>query len=691
MECLILHESKNRLRVHVNQEYMTFKQADIWEYYLKQIEGVTSVKVFDRTCNIVVCFNTSKDKIIEAFSKFHYGVKIDNPLILEQSLRGISREYEDKLVSAILKKGLSMLFMPSGLRVYNLSIKALKHIHRGLSSLLKGKIEVSVLDATAIGVSMLTKDYSTASSIMFLLKVGEILEEWTHKKTVGDLARTMSLNVEKVWLLVDGQEVLVSINEIKEKDQIVVRTGNMIPMDGKVVKGDASVNQASITGEPLPVSKAEGSYVYAGTVVVEGDFVISVDKVSGKGRYDAIVNMIEESEKLKSMVEHRYSSLADKLVPYSLGGTLLTYLVTGNITKAISILMVDFSCALKLAMPISVLSAMNESTKYGITVKGGKFLEAVSMADTIVLDKTGTLTHAFPKVVSVIPFNGKDENEMLRLAACLEEHYPHSMANAVVEEAKTRGLNHDEKHSKINYVVAHGISSEVDGEQVIIGSHHFVFQDEGCEINEQEQAIFDSLPAQYSHLYMAISKKLVAVILIEDPIRKEASSVIESLHDLGIKNVVMITGDNKKTAQSVARAVGVDEFYAEVLPEDKANFIKKQHELGKVVIMVGDGVNDAPALSESDAGIAISDGAPLAREIADITISADNLNSLVTLKKISDGLMNRINQNYNDIIGFNAGLIVLGVFGVLPPATSALLHNVSTIGISLRSMNKLLD
>ena len=554
-----------------------------------------------------------------------------------------------------------------------------------------GKLEVPVLDATAITVSMLRGDFATASSVMFLLGIGEILEEWTHKKSVDDLARTMSLNVDKVWTIRGGQEVLLSVRDVEKGDEIVVRTGGMIPLDGTVVGGEAIVNQASITGESMPVRKAEGSYAYAGTVVEEGECTIRVEKTSGSGRYDKIVEMIEASEKLKSATEDKASHLADRLVPYSLGGTILTYLVTRNVTKALPILMVDFSCALKLSMPIAVLSAMKEASTHQLLVKGGRFMEAVSEADTILFDKTGTLTYAAPKVAKIVTFGGQDEAEMLRLAACLEEHYPHSMAKAVVSEAQRRALRHEECHSEVEYLVAHGISSKVNGEKVIIGSHHFVFEDEQCVIPDGDQAKFDALPAEYSHLYLAIAGVLSAVICVEDPLRAEAAEVIQGLRDLGISKLVMMTGDNEKTARSVAEAVGLTEFHAEVLPEDKANYIRAEHAAGRKVIMLGDGVNDSPALSEADVGIAIRDGAAIAREVADITVGADNLYGLLTLKKLSDALMARIHHNYRFIISFNFMLICLGVAGILPPATSALLHNASTLMISLRSMTNLLE
>lgn len=691
MKCKIMHESAGRLRVHMLQKRMTLAQADMLEYYMKSVDGVTDVKVYDRTCDAVICYLSERSEILSALSRFSYEKEEIKELVPAHTARELNRQYEDKLVFTVIRRICSKLFLPTSVRAVLAACKSVGYIGKGVSSLMRGKIEVAVLDAAAITVSLARGDSETASSVMFLLRIGEILEEWTHKKSVDDLARTMSLNVDKVWVILENQEVLVPVGNVKVGDCIVVRMGNMIPLDGKVVSGAATVNQASITGESLPVRKEQGSYAYAGTVVEEGECVIRVEKDSGHGRYDRVVHMIEESERLKSSTEDKASHLADRLVPYSLGGTILTYLLTKNVTKALSVLMVDFSCALKLSMPLAVLSAMRESSYHNITVKGGRFLEAVSEADTIVFDKTGTLTYAEPRVAQVVPFGGRDENEMLRLAACLEEHYPHSMANAVVAEAKKRGLLHEERHSSVEYVVAHGISSVIEGKRVLIGSYHFVFQDEGCHTAEGEQEKLDALPNEYSHLYMAISGELAAAICIEDPLREEAMAVINSLHRLGIEKVVMMTGDNDRTARVVAAAVGVDEYHAEVLPEDKAEFIKSEHAAGRKVIMVGDGVNDSPALSEADAGIAISAGAAIAREIADITISADDLFALVTLKSISDALMNRIHKNYRFIIGFNLMLIGLGVTGVLQPAVSALLHNMSTLGISLKSMTNLLE
>ncbi len=692
MRCKILHQSAGRIRVHMLVSRMTLEQADVLEYYLRAEDGVTDVRVYDRTCDAVIYYAGERKDILSALSRFSFEDEGARALVPDHTSRALNRQYEDRLVGTVCGRAFSRLFIPAPVRAAIAACKAVGYLVKGLRVLARGRLEVAVLDATAITVSMIRGDYNTASSVMFLLRIGETLEEWTHKKSVDDLARTMSLNVDRIWVKTEaGEEILVPASRVRVGDTIVVRTGAMIPLDGKVVSGEAAVNQSSITGEALPVRKECGSYVYAGTVVEEGECLICVDKGSGEGRYDRVVRMIEDSEKLKSATEDKASHLADRLVPYSLGGTILTYLLTGNVTKALSILMVDFSCALKLSMPLAVLSAMREAGLHHITVKGGRFLEAVSEADTIVFDKTGTLTYATPKVAAVVPFGGREEEEMLRLAACLEEHYPHSMANAVVQEAKNRDLRHEERHSRVEYVVAHGISSMIDEERVLIGSYHFIFQDEGCFVRPEEQEKFDSLPEAYSHLYMAISGELAAVICIEDPLRKEARDVVDRLHGLGISRVVMMTGDNEKTARAVAAAVGVDEYHAEVLPEDKAAFIKTEHAAGRKVIMVGDGVNDSPALSEADAGIAISAGAAIAREIADITVSADHLSALVTLKLLSDALMKRIQRNYRFIIAFNLMLIGLGAGGVLQPAASALLHNMSTLGISLESMTNLLE
>ena len=611
-------------------------------------------------------------------------------LVPEHTSRALNREFEDKLAVTLMRRCISNLFLPVPLTSALAAFRSVKYIKEGLLALWNRKLSVAVLDGTAVAVSVLRGDYSTAGSVMFMLRLGEILEEWTHKKSVADLASAMSLRVEKVWLQTGDTEVLTDIGSIRPGDRIVIRTGGMIPLDGKVVEGEAMVNQSSLTGESMPVAKRPGSPVYAGTVAEEGECVICVEKVSGSGRYDRVVHMIEESEKLKSTAEDKASRMADKLVPYTLGGTALTYLATRNVTKMLAVLMVDFSCALKLAIPIAVLSAMRESSGYHISVKGGRFLEAVAGADTIVFDKTGTLTNAEPTVAQIVPFGGRDENEMLRLAACLEEHYPHSMANAVVEEAKRRGLTHEEYHSQVQYVAAHGISSMVENKKVLIGSAHFIFDDEGCHIPEGEQPKYDALPAAYSHLYLCVDGELAAVICIHDPLRRDAQAAVKELHDCGFTNVVMMTGDNRRTAEAVAREVGVDAVYAEVLPEDKAAFIREEKAKGHTVIMVGDGVNDSPALSEADAGIAISTGAAIAREIADITIASEDLFELVTLRRLSKALMNRIHGSYRLIVGFNLSLIALGVAGVLPPTTSALLHNGSTLGISLKNMTNLL-
>lgn len=683
-----MHESPGRIRVHAMQKRMTMAQADILEYYLKAQEGVIEAKVYDRTGDAVIFYEGKREGMILALSRFSY--KGNEGLVPSQTGRALNREYEDKLVLTVVDRVISTLFYPIPLKRVITGVKAIPYLFKGLQTLFQRKIEVSLLDAVAISASILTGDYDTASSVMFLLSVGEILEEWTHKKSVDDLARTMSLNVDKVWTLVQGEEVLLPLNEVEVGQEIIVRTGNMIPLDGKLSFGEAMVNQASMTGESIPVRKKIGSSAYAGTVVEEGECRIRVEKLAGSGRYDRIVKMIEESEKLKSATEDKASHLADKLVPYSLGGAALTYLLTRNVTKALAFLMVDFSCALKLSMPVAVLSAMREAGKHKISVKGGKFMEAISEANTIVFDKTGTLTYAKPKVEDIITFNNADENEMLRMAACLEEHYPHSMANAVVAEAEARDLHHAERHSKVEYVVAHGISSIYEGKHVLIGSHHFIFDDEHCTVPKGEEEKLASIPPEHSALYLAVDGELTTVILISDPLRKEAVGVIQDLKALGIDKVVMMTGDNKKTAHAVARMVGVDEFHAEVLPEDKASFIKEEHRLGRKVIMVGDGINDSPALSEADAGIAISAGAAIAKEVADITIQEGDLYELVILKKLSNRLMKRIHGNYNFIIGFNAMLIALGLAGIMTPSNSALFHNISTIATGLKSMTPLI-
>lgn len=687
MKCQILHESKGRIRVHFCVSSMTLHQADIAEYALSAVSGITKVQVFDRTCDVVLCYCCDRQAVISALAHFQYSAEAE-ALVPAQTGRALNREFEEMLETAVMRRVIHKFLLPLPLRRLMSLWKALKYIRRGIRCLLRGRLEVEVLDAAAITVSILRGDYGTAGSVMFLLKIGDILDEWTHKKSVDDLARTMSLGVDQVWMQTpDGQEQLVPVSQVQKGDCVTVRTGSMIPLDGKVISGDAMVNQSSMTGESVPVHKSAGAYVYAGTVVEEGTCTVQVENTAGSGRYDRIVRMIEESEQMKSAAESKAENLADRLVPWCLGGTLLTYLLTGSATKAVSILMVDFSCALKLAMPISVLSAMRQCAQAGITVKGGKFLEAVAEADTIVFDKTGTLTHSQPRVAQVIPFGGRDEAEMLRLAACLEEHYPHSIANAVVAEAARRGLLHEERHSEVEYVVAHGISSMIDGMRVVIGSYHFVVEDEGCR--RPDERIFRHLPKEYSHLYLAIGGEIAAVICIEDPLRSEAKEVIGTLRALGLSRIVMMTGDNERTAKTVAEKVGVDAYYAEVLPEDKAAFIRAEHEAGRRVIMIGDGVNDSPALSESDAGIAISTGAAIAREIADITISANDLFALTDLKKLSDALMQRISGNYRTIIGFNLGLILLGAAGMLPPAASALLHNASTLAIGLKSMTDL--
>ena len=691
MKCTILHDTAGRLRVHLCCKRMTLRQADVLEYYLLAVDGVRSVKVYDRTRDAVVVYDAERERMIRALARFSFEKAEKLDLAPEHTSRTLNREFEDKLALTVMRRCASNLFLPAPVTSALAVIRSAKYIKEGLLALWHRKLSVAVLDATAVTVSMVRGDFATAGSVMFMLRLGEILEEWTHKKSVADLASAMSLRVENVWQQVDGTEVLTKVTDVKPGDRIVIRTGGMIPLDGRMVEGEAMVNQSSLTGESMPVAKRPGSPVYAGTVAEEGECVICVEKVSGSGRYDRVVRMIEESEKLKSTAEDKASRMADRLVPYTLGGTAVTYLLTRDVTKMLAVLMVDFSCALKLAIPVAVLSAMRESSGHHISVKGGRFLEAVAKADTIVFDKTGTLTYATPKVAQIVPFGGHREADMLRLAACLEEHYPHSMANAVVEEAKRRGLTHEEYHSQVQYVVAHGISSMVENKKVIIGSAHFVFEDEGCCIPEGEQEKYDALPAAYSHLYLCIDGELAAVIYIHDPLRREAKDAVKALHESGFTNVVMMTGDNRRTAESVAAEVGVDAVYAEVLPEDKAAFIRQEKEKGHTVIMVGDGVNDSPALSEADAGIAISTGAAIAREIADITVASEDLFELVTLRKLSEALMDRIHGSYRFIVAFNLSLITLGVAGVLPPAISALLHNTSTLGIGLKNMTDLLE
>ena len=690
MKCKILHESRGRIRVHFECARMSLDEADILEYYLRNVACVTDAAVYDRTCDAVIYYSGARDALVEALASFSFSAAAGMQLVPEHTTRELNREFEEKLAMAVLRRSASKLFLPAPVTTVIAIARSFRYIREGLRALLHGRLSVAVLDATAVSVSMLRGDFSTASSVMFMLSLGEILEEWTHKKSVADLAGAMSINVDKVWLRTGGTETLVPVGDIRPGDEIVIRTGCMIPLDGRVIEGEAMVNQASMTGESMPAAKRPGSYVYAGTVAEEGECIVCVEKASGGGRYDRIVKMIEESEKLKSTAEDKATRLADRLVPYTLGGTALTYLVTRNVTKTLAVLMVDFSCALKLSMPIAVLSAMRESSEHNVSVKGGRFLEAVAAANTIVFDKTGTLTYATPTVAQVVPFGGREESEMLRLAACLEEHYPHSIANAVVEEAKRRGLSHEEYHSQVQYVVAHGISSMVDGEKAIIGSAHFVFEDEGCRVPDGEEEKFRALPAEYSHLYLCIAGELAAVICIYDPLRREAKAAVRALHDCGIDKVVMMTGDSRRTAEAVAAEVGVDEVFAEVLPEDKAAYIRREKAAGRKVIMIGDGVNDSPALSEADAGIAIATGAAIAREIADITISSEDLFELVTLRRLSEALMDRIHRNYRFIVGFNCSLIALGIAGILPPAASALLHNLSTLSVSMKSMTNLL-
>lgn len=690
MKFVVKHEIKGRIRVHFCQKRMTFEEADTLQYYLDSQEMITSSKVQERTQDATICYTGEKSAVIALLRSFHYE-KVDVPDVYRQnSGRETNREYWDKLVTKVVVHYGNKLFLPMPIRTVITGVKSVKYIYQGIHTLLQRKIEVPVLDATAIGVSMFRGDISTAGSVMFLLGIGEILEEWTHKKSVDDLARSMSLNISRVWLCNDGQEMLVPTTEIQTGDLVRVHMGNMVPFDGTVAEGEAMVNQASLTGESEPVRKYIESTVYAGTVVEEGELTIRVKETNGSSKFDKIVTMIEESEKLKSGLESKAEHLADRLVPYTLLGTGITYLLTRNMTKAISVLMVDFSCALKLAMPISVLSAIREASNYHVTVKGGRYLEAMAEADTIVFDKTGTLTKAQPTVKQVVAFNGMSENELLRIAACLEEHFPHSMAKAVVQAAIDRHLVHEELHSKVEYIVAHGISSKINDKKVVIGSYHFVFEDEKCAVPDGMMEAFDKLLSECSHLFMAIDHELAAVICIEDPLREEAAAVVRKLKETGISKVVMMTGDSDRTAKAIAARVGVDEYYSEVLPEDKASFVEEEKKAGRKVIMIGDGINDSPALSAADIGIAISDGAEIAREIADITVGADSLNELVTLKLISDGLMKRIHKNYRFIVGFNTGLIVLGVAGILQPATSALLHNTSTLMIGLKSMQDIL-
>lgn len=693
MKFTIKHESRGRMRVHMEQYRMTYEQADTLLYVIHNHRNVTFVKVYDRTADAVIEYVGDREQIIELLRHFHYESANVPQTVIKTSGRELNNSYQEKLFGSVVWHYSKKLLLPWPIRTALTVGRSIKYIGIGLKCLLQRKIEVPVLDATAITVSLVTKDFSTASSIMFLLGIGELLEEWTHKKSVDDLARSMSLNVSKVWLRTpENQEILVESSKIEKGDKVVVHMGNVIPFDGEVLDGDAMVNQASLTGESVPVQRTVGNTVFAGTVVEEGEITIRVKEVEGNNRFDQIVTMIEESEKLKSELEGKAEHYADKLVPWTLGATGLTYLLTKNVTKAMSILMVDFCCALKLAMPISVLSAIREASLYNVTVKGGKFLEAVAEADTIVFDKTGTLTKAHPTVVDVVNFNDEySSDDMLRVAACLEEHFPHSMAKAVVDAASKKGLSHEEMHTKVEYIVAHGIATSINGKRTVIGSYHFVFEDEKCVVPAGKEPLFESLPLYYSHLYLAIEGKLSAVICIEDPLRDEAAAVVTSLKKAGISKVVMMTGDSERTASVIAKKVGVDEYYAEVLPEDKAAFVEKEKAKGRKVIMIGDGINDSPALSAANVGIAISDGAEIAREIADITVGSDDLYQIVTLKYISNALMKRIKSNYRKIVGFNSGLIALGVAGVLPPTTTALLHNGSTILISVNSMKNLLE
>ena len=690
MKCTILHEGKGRMRVHVEKVRMTLHRADVLEAYLNHHDAIVHAAVYERTGDVVITYTGRRTAAIAVLAGYKFDVAEYDALVTSADSRRLNREYQDKMFDLVAGRCLRKLFLPAPLDAAYTAFRSIRFLWKGVRCVLSRRLEVEVLDALSIGVSLLRGDFGTAGSVMFLLNLGSLLEEWTRKKSLDDLARSMALNVDKVWVRSQGTEVLVPLTKVCSGDEVVVRSGNMIPLDGTVLEGEAMVNQAALTGESMPVRKAEGSTLYAGTVVEEGECVFIAKAEGGSNRYDKIVAMIEESEKLKSSTENRALVLADKLVPWCLGATVVTYLLTRNATRAISCLMVDFSCALKLSMPLAVLSAMRECGSYHITVKGGKYLEALSQADTIVFDKTGTLTRATPQVVEVVPFSGCNEREVLQLAACLEEHFPHSMANAVVRAAKERGISHEEMHSEVEYIVAHGIASRVGGERVVIGSHHFVFEDEKCTIPTAEQQKFDALKPAYSHLYMAASGQLVGVICISDPLRPEAAAVLNGLRALGIRNTVMMTGDSERTAAAIAKQVGVDRFFAEVLPEDKANFVQQAKAEGHTVVMIGDGINDSPALSAADIGIAINSGAAIAREIADVTIKADSLEELVALKAIANSLQKRVHANYRFVLTFNSALIALGALGILQPASSAMLHNLSTIGISLKSMTNLL-
>ena len=690
MKCTILHEGKGRMRVHVEKVRMTLHRADVLEAYLNHHDAIVHAAVYERTGDVVITYTGRRSAAIAVLAGYKFDVAEYDALVTSTDSRRLNREYQDKMFDLVAGRCLRKLFLPAPLDAAYTAFRSIRFLWKGVRCVLSRRLEVEVLDALSIGVSLLRGDFGTAGSVMFLLNLGSLLEEWTRKKSLDDLARSMALNVDKVWVRSQGTEVLVPLTKVRSGDEVVVRSGNMIPLDGTVLEGEAMVNQAALTGEAMPVRKAEGSTLYAGTVVEEGECVFIAKAEGGSNRYDKIVAMIEESEKLKSSTENRALVLADKLVPWCLGATVVTYLLTRNATRAISCLMVDFSCALKLSMPLAVLSAMRECGSYHITVKGGKYLEALSQADTIVFDKTGTLTRATPQVVEVVPFSGCNEREVLQLAACLEEHFPHSMANAVVRAAKEHGISHEEMHSEVEYIVAHGIASRVGGERVVIGSHHFVFEDEKCTIPAAEQQKFDTLKPAYSHLYMAASGQLVGVICISDPLRPEAAAVLNGLRALGIRNTVMMTGDSERTAAAIAKQVGVDRFFAEVLPEDKANFVQQAKAEGHTVVMIGDGINDSPALSAADIGIAINSGAAIAREIADVTIKADSLEELVALKAIANSLQKRVHANYRFVLTFNSALIALGALGILQPASSAMLHNLSTIGISLKSMTNLL-
>ncbi len=690
MKFTIKHEIDGRMRFNASSGAFTFEEADKLQYALESIDGVEKAKVYERTGDAVVIYNSGREFIIDELKGLDLsGVDVPKH-ILENSGRKLNSYYKEKIIGKTVFRFAIKSFLPLPARMFYTGVKMCKYFRRGIRCLMRGKLEVPVLDAVAIGMSAMRGDFNTAGSIMYLLDIGEYLEEWTHKKSVEDLARSMSFNTGKVWLRKDNREVRADPSSVVPGDVVVVRMSNIVPFDGTVVEGEAMINQASLTGESMPVRKSVDGYVYAGTVVEEGEISICVKEVSGSTRFEKIIKMIEDSEKLKSAVESRAEHLADKLVPYTFLGTIGAWLLTRNISKAMSVLMVDFSCALKLAMPVTVLSAMRESGGHGITVKGGKYLEAIASATTIVFDKTGTLTKARPVFREVIPLCKEDPDDLLRIAACLEEHFPHSMAKAVTRAAKEKGLEHEEMHSKVEYILAHGIVSSIGEKRVIIGSSHFVLEDEKCRVDSEYENRLKNIPNDCSHLYLAIDNMVAAVICISDPLRPEARETVQELKNVGFDKIVMMTGDSERTAAAIAREVGVDEYYSEVLPEDKARFVGSEREAGHVVMMVGDGINDSPALSAANVGVAISDGAAIAREIADVTVASDDLRELVKLKKLSEAMIKRIDRNYKLIMGVNGGLILLGVTGVIQPTTSALFHNMSTLAIGLESMRDLL-